>query len=105
MSFCIFNKQLHQADRRQNTATSPMLQRYQQLFMRLRKLYIILLVAVTFLSCKQSEESLFNQAVALDKSVKYLDAIETYSLVIKGNAKNEMALYKRALCWYELDSN
>lgn len=73
--------------------------------MRLRKLHIVLLVAVTSLSCKQSEESLFNQAVALDKSGKYFDAINTYSQVLKRNPKNEMALYNRALCWHELDSN
>jgi tetratricopeptide (TPR) repeat protein len=73
--------------------------------MRLRKLHIILLGVVTFLSCNQSEESLFNQAVALDNSGKYLDAIHTYSQVLHGNRKSEMALYNRALCWYELDSN
>ncbi|RYE56469.1 MAG: tetratricopeptide repeat protein [Sphingobacteriales bacterium] len=73
--------------------------------MRLQKLHIILLGAMTFLSCKQSEESLFNQAVALDKSGKYRDAINTYSQVLKRNPKNEMALYNRAICWYELDSN
>jgi len=30
MSFCIFNQQRHRADGTQNTATSPMLQRWLQ---------------------------------------------------------------------------
>ncbi|RYY42560.1 MAG: hypothetical protein EOO06_20995 [Chitinophagaceae bacterium] len=60
---------------------------------------------VILFSCKQSEESLFEQALHYDQKKSYREAINFYSEVLERNPKNELALYNRSWCWYLLDSN
>jgi hypothetical protein len=56
MSFCIFNQQRHQADVTQNTATSPMLQRYMPFKMTLARNSTLTLLLCTLFACNQTSK-------------------------------------------------
>jgi len=61
--------------------------------------FIILTFIVLFVSCKQTNEQLLDKAYNLSKQKEYEKAIETYTKVIRRNAKIQLAYYNRGFAY------
>ena len=62
--------------------------------------YFFFIILFSFLiSCKQTNEQLFDNALELGKEKKYDKAIEIYSSLIKHNKKLQLPYYNRGLCY------
>jgi tetratricopeptide (TPR) repeat protein len=61
----------------------------------------ILAIFCFLISCKQTNDQLFDKAYALTKEKRYNKAIEIYNQLIKRNRKLQLAYYNRGFCYMD----
>lgn len=69
--------------------------------MNIKTTISILELLFLLVSCKQTNDQLFDKAYALTKEKKYNKAIEIYNELIKRNRKLQLAYYNRGFCYMD----
>lgn len=66
------------------------------------KTLIILFLLIAFCACKQSTESMLDDAFALVKEKKYNDAVNYYNKILNQTPDIQLAFYNRGICYSSL---